>query len=638
MNSGLRKNILEFPHFLWNEIKEHILIKTISILLIAFFVLSLRSYAAEGLGLSVDYDTNIKGGVPVTFTMNGTNGTGNYKYLFNSVYYQSYGTNMLVDPTRFYYSTDNQLEFTFYASGTYYMLFYVMDLGSTPIQTSRTVLTVTVSDPDYPDVDTVVRNVAAECAGKCTTDFEKAVWCHDWLLDHCVYDNPMVYCSAEGALCRGRGTCEAYYDAYSKLLTALSIENGRVVGNGHCWNSVKLDGNWYQVDVCWDDNGYSATGADDSYMYFGLTDELMQAVHSDHSPEAGRECNSLEDNFFIKSGRVKKWSETYTSTISEKVMAGATSFSITVSNLNYNDTIKNTLVAYDLSGRTVDAGENKEATLTVDYNNGSLNFAVSYKEKAPEEEKEKGMWVKLPVDENYQDFHIYIDGKVYEAEISNNIAKVSLDFTNGKIATMYSFNASGVPVGMKVWRLGFYDDAYYATELTGLENLLSYHGFSARIVGEAGLRFKSGISVDTKTRLKSTGIDGYKLTEYGNITMSASKLATNPLVKGGTGVKQSRSYYKENNVIKDIVFETVDGKDRFACVRTGLPAEAYNVNFAFRAYAILKDEAGTEVIVYGPVMSRSIYTVAKNIMNKNTYKPGSGGYIYLSGIISAVEQ
>jgi hypothetical protein len=201
-------------------------------------------------------------------------------------------------------------------------------------------------------VESKVSALAAECEAECSTDYEKALWFHDWIINNAEYDYEYKYCSAEGVLARGTGTCEAYHRAYVMLLNKVGIETGRIEGNGHVWTAVKMDGKWYQVDTTWDDMGDAYKGTDYEHMYFGLTDEIIGLVHSDHaSAVAGYESYSYEDNYFIKSGQISKWLDPVKEQVDEKIKVGETEFAITINDstpANYKNVIYN-LVAYSLS-------------------------------------------------------------------------------------------------------------------------------------------------------------------------------------------------------------------------------------------------------------------------------------------------
>lgn len=69
------------------------------------------------------------------------------------------------------------------------------------------------------------------------SEYEMALYLNDWLLDRLEYDNSLKWSSAESALTRGLGTCQAYESAYSKLLTAAGITNSetRDIYDGHTW-------------------------------------------------------------------------------------------------------------------------------------------------------------------------------------------------------------------------------------------------------------------------------------------------------------------------------------------------------------------------------------------------------------------
>jgi len=308
----------------------------------------------ENLGLKISYPDNIKCGEEVTFTLEGQNGTGNYRYYLSFVnIYENGSYTYVVDPSKLPgYSSDNEIKFTFYASGNYSLRFYVMDTGVTPAKTKSETIYINIDDSNYPNVDSLVKKVCEECvlAGN-ETDYDKALWLHDWLLNNCKYDSSYTYCGAEGALARGLGTCESYYAAYKMCLDYFNIPNGRVTGNGHVWNVVKLGDEWCHIDCTWDDNGYSSLSDYDSHLYFGLNDELITAAHSEYKPVSGYIANSLDNNYFIRTGEISQWSDEFISQIEEGLKSGDKNFNIPVE-YSMPDSYANivyTLVAYDLS-------------------------------------------------------------------------------------------------------------------------------------------------------------------------------------------------------------------------------------------------------------------------------------------------
>lgn len=237
----------------------------------------------------------------------------------------------------------------------------------------------------------------------------------------------------------------------------------------------------------------------------------------------------------------------------------------------------------------------------------------------------------------YDNADVYIDGVKYTATKSGNSYVLQLPDKTGRTAVMYYYNERNVPKGMYVWRLGYQGDTCTATPLPGLQDLLSYHGFSIRVQGYSGLRFKSGIDTQKRAQLLGDGISGYHLTEYGTLLITGSNLQRYPFVKDGEKVGGGRSYWTENGVVNDRIFETVEGRYRFASVVTKLPEKQYATELAFRSYAILQSADGGQLIIYGPPVARSIYTVAKQVLAAGEFKQGSSGYNYVKGIVDIVE-
>ena len=243
--------------------------------------------------------------------------------------------------------------------------------------------------------------------------------------------------------------------------------------------------------------------------------------------------------------------------------------------------------------------------------------------------------VSVSVPSGYSDTTLWIDGEAYTGTLSNGTLSVTLSDSSAQTATMYCYNSSGVPTGMHCWRLTWNLNEYNVEDVTGLNDLISYHGFSIRTTDDAGIRFKSGVSTSTKSSLLGSGIDGFTLSEYGTISMTKANNAKYPLVVGGTKVMQGKAYYKSGSKTYDYVYETVSGRARFTSVLTGLTSSVYNTDFTFRGYMNLTRN-GTTVTFYGPPVSKSIYTVAKQIQSAGEFTTGSDAYKFVQNIIDTV--
>lgn len=189
-------------------------------------------------------------GQPTTFHVSATGGSGNYKFRMDAPSYSDpnqWAFESVADPSRgewLNYTSEcasNDYTFTMTATGTYNFRFYVMDKAAN-LYYLRLNFNISVSDDKYPSVDSIVRSAVAECNSKTDgSEYAKALWLHDWLLEQLEYDKTLKWSSAESALTRGLGTCQSYESAYAKLLTAAGIENSetRDTYDGHTWNAMK---------------------------------------------------------------------------------------------------------------------------------------------------------------------------------------------------------------------------------------------------------------------------------------------------------------------------------------------------------------------------------------------------------------
>ena len=292
-------------------------------------------------------------GTATTFHVTQTNGSSQAKACMDVPTYWDGGSQESVcDPSRpawaSYYSLStagHDFTFNFTASGTYRIYFYFMDndrnepKNDKGIYYLRTTAEVTVSDAARPSVTQIFNNAVAQCRQETNgSEYDMALWLHDWTLDQLEYDHSLNWCSAESGLTRHQGTCESYQRIYSKLLDAAGIANGRITGNGHTWNAVKIDDKWCQMDLTWDDTSDNWYGdLDQRHLYFGLTDELMAIAHSDHTANYQKDdyayrTTDLTNNYFVRNGKADEWAEKYADRIQQHLDAKEESFSIDADN------------------------------------------------------------------------------------------------------------------------------------------------------------------------------------------------------------------------------------------------------------------------------------------------------------------
>ncbi len=116
------------------------------------------------------------------------------------------------------------------------------------------------------------------------TDADKALYIHDEIDKITSYKN-IGYASyhACGPLVYGQAMCEGYANAYIYLLSKAGITayEGGSNSMNHAWVYVKLDGEFYNVDITWDDTrrtGSTLNGAFD-HKYFLRTDSEFTSMN-----------------------------------------------------------------------------------------------------------------------------------------------------------------------------------------------------------------------------------------------------------------------------------------------------------------------------------------------------------------------
>lgn len=140
------------------------------------------------------------------------------------------------------------------------------------------------------------------------TDYERVLAVHDYIILNTAYDCdnylagtiPPASYQAEGVLLHGRAVCGGYITTFKLFMDSLGIECTMVIGTGnggrHGWNQVKLGGDWYNIDLTWNDPAPDEPGKV-RYTYFNVTDEELALDH-DWDRSTAHPCTASKYNYY----------------------------------------------------------------------------------------------------------------------------------------------------------------------------------------------------------------------------------------------------------------------------------------------------------------------------------------------------
>ena len=624
-------------------------------------------------------------GQSATFHVSATGGSGNYKFRMDAPSYSDpnqWAFESVADPSRgewMNYTSEcasNDYTFTMTATGTYNFRFYVMD-KTAGVTYLRVNFNISVSDDKYPSVDSIVRSAVAECNSKTDgSEYAKALWLHDWLLEQLEYDKTLKWSSAESALTRELGTCQSYESAYAKLLTAAGIENSetRDTYDGHTWNAMKLDGQWYQTDCTWDDSSNNWYSFDQRHLYFGLTDELMAIAHPGHSniytaDDYKTRSTSLADNYFVRTGDAEKWAKAYADRIQKNLDAGKKEFEIAADNAAYPPSIsgiQNGIIAYAIN-QLAWTTDKAAVTLNATGSAKSFTFTAEYASESPAVSLYgRSITLKDNIDVNYYleisdsmfERDAYLEFKIGDQTYKLNASDAAEVNENGK--TLYKFSCpvnaaqmsdtieTRIVIDNKTEEEYSYSVKEYATELLSKSN--EYPAETIKLVkallnyGTAAQNFfkyntdkpaNAGLS-DTDKAVANADFAAYKaviktdsansqsngLTYYGSSLICKSEMTVRHyfMLNEGCDINNYKFSYV-NAYGNEVSLTPKKASDGVYCVDiNGIMARNLNSNYACKVTG--KNKACIFELDYGPfsysqkvINSGNSSTELKNLVN-----------------------
>lgn len=287
------------------------------------------------------------------------------------------------------YDAESEFSYDFVIPGRYTLWVYVRDDAGT---SKYARYDVRVTDEDAVTEEEKIAELVQKCAeAGCESDYEKALWFHDWLINNARYDSSLSYYSSDGVLLRGTGVCDSYSKALVKLLNATGVDCTYYSSSEmyHSWNKVNMDGEWYFVDATWDDpvvsGSTAAVSGYENHIYFGLPEELLSF---DHTFEPDGQCTAYESNYFIQTDKVSKWTAAPARQIQEDLDHGYYSFTLVPPEKYQNEYgILNTqdhgivygLSAYALSEQIWESGDQQYAIdVQYDWTKKKMSVALDF--------------------------------------------------------------------------------------------------------------------------------------------------------------------------------------------------------------------------------------------------------------------
>lgn len=141
------------------------------------------------------------------------------------------------------------------------------------------------------EIDKKLDEIEANIIDKNKPVIENIRSAHDYIINNSKYDitkkttgsTPYQSDIAYGPLIEGYGICGGYTDAMELILERLGVVSYKVSSDNHIWNGVKLDNNWYHLDLTWDDpiTPDNSNILDDSFFLIN-TKKLLEIETEEH--------------------------------------------------------------------------------------------------------------------------------------------------------------------------------------------------------------------------------------------------------------------------------------------------------------------------------------------------------------------
>lgn len=148
-------------------------------------------------------------------------------------------------------------------------------------------------------------NAIVASAKKISGLYGKVYAVHNYIVDKTDYDLKAPMCrSAYACLIGKRAVCAGYARAFMVIMERLGIPCGYVRGYSrdthekHGWNYVCLEGEYYFIDLTWDDPVIRGGGNKRSMEFFCITTQELLKTHIPADPKLIPVCKGTKYNYY----------------------------------------------------------------------------------------------------------------------------------------------------------------------------------------------------------------------------------------------------------------------------------------------------------------------------------------------------
>ncbi len=162
----------------------------------------------------------------------------------------------------------------------------------------------------------------ADRAKQYKNHFDRVLFVHDYIVDTTDYVmHAPLRSTAYGCLINHRAVCAGYAKAFQMIMNELGYECGYVRGSdrdktsvhsSHAWNYIKIERDYYFVDVTWDDPVAEAgrhVYNNKTHNYFCISDHDLSLTHIIDKKSDCPSCKGTKYNYYVYNGfYLKKYS------------------------------------------------------------------------------------------------------------------------------------------------------------------------------------------------------------------------------------------------------------------------------------------------------------------------------------------